>query len=546
MYSSTIRLIVYYPEDNINKEFIDSSAGVLFGLSITACQTERGLVDSDGTCPGGTYASDKSLSISNITDRVGPNHWEKTLDMGTIYTGKVYVRIVALISLGVEGDRYTVDSSIPQCIDQAGNYEITVEYCEQPGSPYSVDISDVNQEAVLYTFPWFGLDEGMIIGASDNTELAHVYSPQLDNYRNISVFVPQSILQNTVPRAVNIMMMMDGEYGVVSAFVNRGGFDLAVSTGVAPESIMIGVPSTPDIFSAVDPSDRTYELTFNICNPALMDCNPATSGYNVDNTGGTDLLLSFMSDNVIPLVLDIIGMQQGEVSIAGASLGGLTSLYAVATRPLTYARAFSLEGNTPYNWGQVADFIIGNYSLHGNRPKAVVMQMGTSAYSDFTNPTTGEIQNEMDFHMVVLEAFESIGMSKVPAQCQNVTAASSVNEYASATACDAPDSIVTLFSTINGQHSIQTWSTIFSLGLPALYSADFPSVNKTAEQRIYVQQFLSYSSSSSSTDSLSGGAIASIVLACLLGLALLVIIYLVMAMQSTSPPMSSSEEASKA
>lgn len=237
--------------------------------------------------------------------------------------------------------------------------------------------------------------------------------------RNISVFIPQSIRQNTIPRAgdnidgknnhlfydknliansthsrytcstsntsntstipmcvVNILLMMDGEYGVVSAFVNRGGFDLAVSTGVAPESIMIGVPSTPDLLSAVDPSDRTYEMTFNICDPSLMDCDPATSGYTVDNTGGTDLLLSFITENVIPLVLDVIGMEAGgEISISGASLGGLTAVYAVATRPLTFARAFSLEGDMPYNFGQIADYITGNYSLHGNRAKAAVMMM---------------------------------------------------------------------------------------------------------------------------------------------------------------------------
>ena len=191
VHSSAIRLIVYYPEDNINKDFIDSNGGVLFGLSIAACQTKRGLTGSDGGnyevgsegCPGGTYAYDKSLSISNITDRVGANHWEKTFDMGTIYTGKVYVRIIALSSLGQAGTRFTVDSSIPQCIDQSGNYEITFEYCEQPGSPYSVDISDVNQEVDLYAFPWFGLDGGTIIGGEDESDLAHVYSPQLDNYR---------------------------------------------------------------------------------------------------------------------------------------------------------------------------------------------------------------------------------------------------------------------------------------------------------------------------------------------------------------------------
>ena len=59
----------------------------------------------------------------------------------------------------------------------------------------------------------------------------------------------------------------------------------------------------------------------------------------------------------------------------------------------------------------------------------ILIKQGTSAYSYFTNPTTGEIQNEMDFHEIVLDAFQSIGMTKYTEQCTNFTPVSSVNEY---------------------------------------------------------------------------------------------------------------------
>ena len=504
---STIQLDVYYPESNLNVDYINNYypvPGTVFGVSITTCQTQQGTPD----CPGGEQAFEPSVySISNYTDRVGLNHWRKSFDLGNVYTGEVVVRIIALQSVGIITNTSTlyVTSSVPQCIDQAGNYQITAQYCEQPGSPYSVSIVDTAATVELVTFPWFGLDGGKVVTGTTSPEyanLAEVYSPQLNNSRNISVYIPPSILQNTIPRAVNIMLMMDGEYGVTFAFAFRGGFELAVVTGVAPESIMIGVPSSPNIYDAFCCSphvpERTYELTFDVCDPSLMDCN---GGYTIYNTGGTDLLLNFTIDTVIPLVLDVVGMLPGgEVSIAGASLGGLTSLYAAGTRPQEFARAWSLEGDVPYNFGQISQKITESYANTGHRPKAIVMQIGNSAYSTFTNPTTLQTLNELDFMMQANDAFQSIGLVPASSQCQSYYKSNmNRNEYPYMTACEAPDAVVATFLQMNGQHSIQSWATIFSLGLPYLYSAQFPAVNGTYKQRVDNQQYLSPMPGSSSS-----------------------------------------------
>jgi hypothetical protein len=184
-------------------------------------------------------------------------------------------------------------------------------------------VNDPSKNVNITTFPSFSIQQGKMLGGKIGTPgLSYVYSPQLNNSRNISVYVPQSVLQNTIPRKVNIMLMMDGEFEVTAAMAFQGGFELAVMTSVVPESILIGVPSNPNLL-LVNPSgddhganERTFEYTFAVCNATLMDCNPATSGYTVLNTGGTDLLLDFISDIVIPTVLEVIGnFTAGEVSI---------------------------------------------------------------------------------------------------------------------------------------------------------------------------------------------------------------------------------------
>mmetsp|Transcript_5493 Transcript_5493/g.8979 ORF Transcript_5493/g.8979 Transcript_5493/m.8979 type:complete len:590 (-) Transcript_5493:174-1943(-) len=540
---SAILLDVYYPESNLNADYIANyypNPGTVFGVSITTCQTVQGTDD----CPGGEQAFDPDVySISNITNRVGPNHWQKTFDLGDIYTGEVVVKLIAMQSLGVGADdHYFVTSSVPQCIDQAGNYEITAQYCEQPGSPYIVSIVNTSETVELVTFPWFGLDGGMVVNGSSSpfyAALTQVYSPELNNSRNISVYIPPSILQNSIPRAVNIMLMMDGEYGVTFAFAFRGGFELAVVTGVAPESIMIGVPSAPDAFDAAPTGphepERTYELTFAVCNSSLMNCD---GGYTVNNTGGTDLLLDWLNGTVIPLVLDVVGMLPGgEVSIAGASLGGLTALYAAGTRPDQYARAWSMEGDTPYNFGQVSQKIIDSYSKTGRRAKAVVMQIGNSAYSTFTNPSTNQTLNELDFMMQANAAFQSTGLIPASVQCESYHKADMPSsEYPYTAACSAPDAVVATFLQMNGQHSIQSWITVFSLGLPYLYSAQYSAVNGTYKQRIYNEQYLSVSSgdasSSSSSSSNSQNIDVVIVLSILLFLTLVGLVLVVFAYRS--------------
>lgn len=347
------------------------------------------------------------------------------------------------------------------------------------------------------------------MGAADNSMLQSVYSPQLNNSRNISVFLPQSVLQNTIPREVNILIVLDGEYDVTSAFAYQGGFDVAVRDSVVPESILIGIPSNPDIFNA-DPNyefaqSRTFELTFAKCNSSLMDCNPATSGYNVDNTGGTDLFLDYITEQIIPTVMKAIGnFTKGEVSISGCSLGGLTSIYAVASRPTEFARGFSLEGDTPFNYGQVADVVTKSYAASGQRPKAIVMMLATSTFSNFTNPTTNATANELELTMRSDQAFQDIGMVPASQSCIIGTEADMPRtQYPWTTYCEAPANTVATFITTNGQHSIITWTTVFSLGLSTLYGANFSAVNGSTRQRPYVQQYMSQGAGSSSSISIS-------------------------------------------
>jgi hypothetical protein len=204
----------------------------------------------------------------------------------------------------------------------------------------------------------------------------------------------------------------------------------------------------------------------------------------------------------------------------------LTAIYAVAARPTEFARGLSLEGDTPYNFGQISNVIVKQYQESGIKGKAIVMTIGNSAYSTFTNPTTNVTLNELDFMMQTDSSLQSIGFSPATQSCHVGTEANMPQtEYPYVVSCYAPDAVVGTVYDVNGQHSMQTWITIFSAGLPVLYSSNFSSVNKTIRQRPFVNNYMSVgaginSGDCTSSSSSDGLMVAVIVLAVLLGLML--------------------------
>jgi predicted alpha/beta superfamily hydrolase len=77
--------------------------------------------------------------------------------------------------------------------------------------------------------------------------------------------------------------------------------------------IIIGVP--PGLNGTVCPSgtcnQRYYEYTPTDCEPSVSQCTPSQP------SGGGDIFLQFVSDNVIPAVFTELNLDQGEIAISG-------------------------------------------------------------------------------------------------------------------------------------------------------------------------------------------------------------------------------------
>jgi len=464
---AVILVDVVYPEERLNAGVIGEHDNVVMGFSLNTCLDVRGT----GECPGGEVAfSPKEYSLSNTTDRVAPGHWQKAFTIDAPFTGTVYLTPIGLMYLGVsqDGEQFEVKSGVQACTEGSANYLITAEYCDQPGAPYRVDVTSAAETYKVTMYPWFGLVEGRV-----DVLLPSLFSPQFNNSRNVTVYRPPSILQNPAERAVNILFLMDGHSTVTSSFALRAGFQQAVLTGLVPaDTLLVGVPPTPDPLAVKWANERTYEMTFAECDPSLMDC----TGYGP--TGGMDLLLDFLQDTVAPAIIQAVGMQLGEVSITGASLGGLTSMYAVATRPAFFQRGLALEGTVGYNFGQLADIVKNSTARHGRVAKSLVIQIGTASYATHKNPTTQEVRTQLDIQMKVVEAFQATGFRLIEESATRHGKQLPHSPIPYATRDPVSSGRLIAYYVINGAHSSFTWESFFSQGLEMLYRPDYPGSNR--------------------------------------------------------------------
>lgn len=98
---------------------------------------------------------------------------------------------------------------------------------------------------------------------------------------------------------------------------------------------MIGIQTVQFVLEGMPQTmgnQRGYELEYEVPlgngpNDKNLSCIPGPAG------GGTDLMLRWLDETVIPATLAKLGMSRGEVSISGGSVAGLTSCYAASARP---------------------------------------------------------------------------------------------------------------------------------------------------------------------------------------------------------------------
>jgi len=243
-------------------------------------------------------------------------------------------------------------------------------------------------------YPAFGLLQDRNISALLNTkDLSQpTFGHSTIASRDINVYVPPSIIQNTIIRSIHILVANDGSLQEVKTYVSSG-FDVAVQNGIAPESILVGIPQTGDT------CNRNYELSFSNCKSYWAKYNRGTSPATYSNYygcpgsdkeckyyGGNDDYLTWIYEVILPAVVEKLGMVMGEVSIVGGSMGGLTACYAASKYPDRYTRGYCYAPAMMWNFGELAQHVIKhNYVMTKKLPKAVIFEIGHEAYDVFLN-----------------------------------------------------------------------------------------------------------------------------------------------------------------
>lgn len=329
IHSSILQVKINYPDKYI-QPLHDGSVFNLYVCYLPGCPT-FGIWNSSG--PTFTvYASDgqnNNLYVKNITL--------------SAYVGKVWVAI--------SGSQNSTDgtTAISEC-DPSG--------CNSLGVPYMTYLSSVSSLGTINAYPWFNIVEGNVY-----TMFHHMYSPQLGVYRDINVYIPPSMSQNSLSRRVNIIILNDGDMNFMTTLTKQGGLDRAIQNGDVPQdTIMIGIPQNLTC-------ERGYELTYEACDPTRMDCTDCKSGGGLYFT-------YFLRNTVIPAVLTNLSMSLGEVSMTGSSLGGLTACAAASFQPSYFQRGFCMSPSTWWNHGSLAINITQNAKKYG-LPKSIVMYIGT-------------------------------------------------------------------------------------------------------------------------------------------------------------------------
>jgi predicted alpha/beta superfamily hydrolase len=153
-----------------------------------------------------------------------------------------------------------------------------------------------------------------------------VFSPQLHNERDVYVWLPPSY--NTGDRRYRVIYMHDAQnlFDKYASFVGEWEVDEAMTALAAEglEAIIVALPNN---------TERRIEY------------NPYPQGAAPEHDGRGDSYLRFLVDTVKPLIdTDFRTLPDAaNTGIAGSSMGGLISLYALLTYPdvFSFCGAFS-------------------------------------------------------------------------------------------------------------------------------------------------------------------------------------------------------------
>ena len=423
--SMELTIQVYYPTNNI-RHLPDHS---IFSLKL--CHTPGCPSTSpwNQSIPGLPY--DPKLTITS-SDYTGSNNlYVKRVTIPTVASSSSAVHLTIAACFDPPGNPFGNASIIGYCdngaLDPVGND------CMHVGMPYRSKPTTSPGHALITAYPYFQMVSGTV-----STLLPNLLSPQLHNRRDINVYMPASLLQNTVRRKVNVLVVNDGTLFFLRQLAFVGGFDVNVLTGAVPETILIGLPQPPT------GCERQYELTFSTS--TQNSCQPKATYNRSVQSGGNDQYLDFVQHTVVPQVMQQQNLDVGEVAITGASYGGLTSCYAASARPQYFQRAFCQSPSVWWNYGELPHVIKTNAQQWG-LPTAIVMYIGTTEM-ELPLPTSPKHTDTNSWYSYVdatAKAWLAAGLGEG----------------------------LHVFTLSGGYHDATAWATVFGTGVIQMYVKSF-------------------------------------------------------------------------
>lgn len=207
--------------------------------------------------------------------------------------------------------------------------------------------------------------------------MSQIFSPQLNNSRDVWIYVPAAMVENTACSQATVLIMHDGQ-NLAPLWGVPGHLDTAIAAGTIGPVFVIGPYNTPD---------RIAEYTYSV--------DPTYGG------GKGNLYLDFLQGTLMPAVvaayptLALVVDNPSKVGIVGSSLGGLISCYAAVTRPKSYHLAGCMSSSFWWNSADFASTIVPQIIPYNVQFQKYYMDSGGSGDCDDDRPFTSQVASLM-------------------------------------------------------------------------------------------------------------------------------------------------------
>ncbi|OAA31093.1 hypothetical protein AT15_08950 [Kosmotoga arenicorallina S304] len=192
-------------------------------------------------------------------------------------------------------------------------------------------------------------------------ESFELFSPELNNKRNIIVYLPPSY-KNDLQKRYPVLYMHDGQnlFDAVTSFVGEWEADETaeklIKSGEIKEIIIVGI--------------------YNKGDQRLTEYSPwpfSSDGYTSEGKG--DLYVDFIINSLKPYIDGHFRTlpDRESTAIAGSSMGGLISLYAAFKKPEIFGMVGAMSSSFWVSNGKIFDFV----ENAGVRNLRIYIDMGT-------------------------------------------------------------------------------------------------------------------------------------------------------------------------